>query len=125
MEVEVITESLLPWIEDAEILISLGAVGAILGGFLLSGLRFLARSFLKQEGAYQAFRSELARTLMLSLEILVVADVIRTIVLEPGYRTLAALALLVVVRTFMSWTLLLEIERRWPWQARKGEADAA
>jgi len=110
MEVEVITESLLPWIEDAEILISLGAVGAILGGFLLSGLRFLSRSFLKRAGAYQAFRSELARTLMLSLEILVVADVIRTITLDQTLASVGVLAAMIAVRTLISWSIALELD---------------
>ncbi len=58
---------------------------------------------------------------MLGLEILVVADVIETITTKPTFRSLAALAFLVAIRTVFSWTLFLEVEGRWPWQAVKGD----
>src|SRR2546422_581556 len=51
-------------------------------------------------------------------EILVAADIIRTVVLEPTLANVLVLGLLVVIRTFLSWSLVLEIEERWPWQAR-------
>jgi uncharacterized membrane protein len=53
----------------------------------------------------------------LGLAILVLADVIETITVTPTYKSLAALAFLVVIRTIVSWTLILETEGRWPWQA--------
>jgi uncharacterized membrane protein len=53
----------------------------------------------------------------LGLEILVAADIIRTVVLEPTLSNVLVLGLLVLIRTFLSWSLVLEIEERWPWQA--------
>ena len=120
------SESLRLAIEWMEIAISLTAVAAIVGGFVFASVRFAAQRWRASDSnvggdrGYARFRGELAQALMISLEILVIADVIRTILLEPSYRSLAALGLLVIVRTFMSWTLTLEIEHRWPWQ-RRGE----
>jgi uncharacterized membrane protein len=56
--------------------------------------------------------------LLLGLEILVAADIIRTVVLQPTASNVVVLGLLVLIRTFLSWSLVLEIEDRWPWQAR-------
>jgi len=50
------------------------------------------------------------------LEILVAADIIRTVVLQPTASNVIVLGLLVLIRTFLSWSLVLEIEERWPWQ---------
>lgn len=70
-------------------------------------------------GHYQSFRARLGSGLLLGLEILVAADVIRTVAFEPTLQSVAILGLLVVIRTFLSWALVVEIEERWPWQARK------
>jgi uncharacterized membrane protein len=56
----------------------------------------------------------------LGLEILVAADIIRTVVLEPTLTNVLVLGLLVLIRTFLSWALILEIEGRWPWQSSRG-----
>ncbi len=69
----------------------------------------------------QSFRARLGSGLLLGLEILVAADVIRTVAFEPTLESVAILGLLVVIRTFLSWALVVEIEERWPWQARKPE----
>jgi len=60
---------------------------------------------------------------------LVVADIIRTVVLQPTASNVIVLGLLVLIRTFLSWSLVLEIEEPWPWQPRskvddRGEDDA-
>jgi hypothetical protein len=59
-----------------------------------------------------------AERLLLGLEYLVAADIIRTVALEPTMTNAAILGVLVVVRTFLSWSLVVEIEGRWPWAAR-------
>ena len=66
--------------------------------------------------AYQQYKILLGKWLLLGLEILVAADVIRTVALEPTLENVAALGLLVVVRTFLGWAIVVEIEGRWPWQ---------
>jgi uncharacterized membrane protein len=68
------------------------------------------------EEAYGVYKVRIGRTLLLGLELLVAADIVKTIALELTYVSLALLAGLIAIRTFLSWTLVLEIEGRWPWQ---------
>jgi uncharacterized membrane protein len=75
---------------------------------------------------YDQYRIQIGRSLMLGLEVLVAADIVKTVALELTFRSLGVLAGLVAIRTFLNWTLVLEIEGRWPWQParaadRKGE----
>ena len=58
----------------------------------------------------------LGRALLLGLELLVAADIIRTVALEPTLPNVMILAVLVVVRTFLSWSLIVEMEGHWPWK---------
>jgi len=80
-------------------------------------VRFLMK--LDEPGAYDSYKHQIGRSLLLGLEFLVAADVIRTVALEPTLQNVAVLGLLVLVRTFLSWSLSVEIEGRWPWQPRK------
>ena len=82
-------------------------------------LRFLLKS--EQPGASEAYKHQIGRSLLLGLEFLVAGDVVRTVALEPTLVNVAVLGLLVSVRTFLSWTLTLEIQGRWPWQPGPGE----
>jgi uncharacterized membrane protein len=70
---------------------------------------------------YERYKRSLGRALLLCLEILVAADIIRTVALDSTFQSVLALGLLVVVRTFLSWSLILEVEGRWPWRS-KGQA---
>lgn len=89
----------------------------IMIGFIAFGcVRYLWQFAKQVEGTYEKFRVVLGRTLLIGLELLVAADIIRTVTLELTLTNLALLAGLVVVRTFLGWTLGLEIEHRWPWQ---------
>ena len=83
-------------------------------------IRYLFK--LGQPGAYESYKHQLGKTLLLGLELLVAADVVRTVALEPTLTNVAVLGLLVVIRTFLSWSLTVEIEGRWPWQARTDAA---
>jgi uncharacterized membrane protein len=69
--------------------------------------------------AYRAFRGRLGLGLLLGLEILVAADVVRTVALEPTLQSAAVLGMLVVIRIALSWSLVVEVEHRWPWQPEK------
>jgi len=64
----------------------------------------------------EVMRGQIGRTLLLGLEILVAADIIETVALSPTLEHIATLGLLVLVRTFLSWSIILELEGRWPWQ---------
>ena len=68
---------------------------------------------------YTRYRIVLGRTLLVGLELLVAADIIRTVALEATLLNMATLAVLVVVRTFLSWSVSVEVEGRWPWQGGK------
>ena len=89
------------------------AVG--LGYALFRYLRAITTLALR-DTAYRQFRAFSARILLLGLELLVAADIVRTVALEPTLESVAVLGLLVVIRTFLSWSLVVEIEGRWPWQ---------
>ena len=73
----------------------------------------------KPGDAYERYKNHLGKGLLLGLEFLVAADVVRTVVLEPTLQNVMILGLLVVIRTFLSWSLVVEIEGNWPW--RRGE----
>ena len=71
------------------------------------------------EQNYDAYKIRIGRSLLLGLEVLVAADIVKTIALDLTFASLGLLAGLVLIRTFLSWTLVLEIEGRWPWQRDK------
>jgi uncharacterized membrane protein len=68
------------------------------------------------EVAYDRYKTSIGRSLLLGLEVLVAADIVKTVALDLNFTSLGLLAGLVVVRTFLSWSLFLEIEGHWPWQ---------
>jgi uncharacterized membrane protein len=98
----------------------LGAVVIVAGVLRIivtrGAVRFLFK--LEERGAYHEYKRQMGRSLMLGLDFLVAGDVVKTVALEPTLANLVALGLLVVVRTFLSWTLVVEIEGHWPWQSR-------
>lgn len=100
----------------------LGALVIFAGVLRVAITRGTVRFLLKidEPGAYDSYKHQIGRSLLLGLEFLVAADVIRTVALEPTLGNVAVLGLLVLVRTFLSWSLTVEIEGRWPWQPRKG-----
>ena len=110
------------WIKAFSLWIEYLAVAIIVGKVAYSTARYFASLITKRnaQGAnYLEYKHTLGRALLLGLEILVAADVIRTVALEPTFENVAALGLLVVVRTFLSWALVVEIEGRWPWQKKR------
>lgn len=66
-------------------------------------------------------RSDLARSILLGLEFLVAADIVNTVAIDPTLDSLAVLAGIVLIRTFLSFSLEVEIEGRWPWQRHRSE----
>jgi uncharacterized membrane protein len=90
-------------------------VVVILGGALVATVILLRRH---REGSetYVAYRQQLGRSILLGLEFLIAGDIIRTVAIEPTLEGVGVLAAIVVVRTFLSFSLELEITGRWPWQ---------
>jgi len=70
----------------------------------------------RRADAYEQLRSYLGRSLLLGLEFLVAADIIRTVLIEPTMGGILSLGLLVVVRIILGWSIAVEIEGCWPWQ---------
>jgi uncharacterized membrane protein len=96
--------------------IELLAVAIILAGIAGGTTRFRFR-WTSYEG-YHQYKETLGKALLLALNVLVAADIVRTVALEPTIANLLGLGLLVLVRTFVSWSLLVELEDRWPWQGQ-------
>jgi uncharacterized membrane protein len=91
-------------------------VAAMVLGALLAAVLLAVRRGLALGEAYRRFRLNLGRAILLGLEFLVAADIIRTVSEEPTLRGVLVLGLIVVIRTFLSFTLTVELEGRWPWQ---------
>lgn len=94
-------------------------VSIILIGAVVATGRFLASQRTDFGGAYRGYRQGLGRAILLGLEFLIAGDIIRTVVIAPSLENVLTLALIVVVRTFLSIALQLEVEGRWPW--KRGE----
>ncbi len=93
-------------------------VAVIVVGVLWGLVRFpLDLSRQGVDFAYKMVRNQITRTLLLGLEILVAADIIRTVAVSPTLMSVSVLAAIVAIRTFLSWSLILEMEGRWPWQS--------
>ena len=95
-------------------------VGVIVVGATLATAVFIAHWARRREfhGTYRLYREGLGRAILLGLEFLVAADIIRTVAIEPTFQSVGVLAVIVLVRTFLSMSLELEIDGRWPWQRR-------
>jgi uncharacterized membrane protein len=105
-----LAEDVSQWIEAvAVVVIAIGVVAAF-----TAGLRNAVADGLGE--AVERVKHVVGRGLLLGLDLLVAADVIRTVTLEPTLENVAALGLLVVVRTFLAWSLMMELHGRWPWQ---------
>jgi len=92
------------------------AVATIVIATAFGTIGFLVHMQHHLPGAYETYKTRLARALLLGLELLVAADIIRTVALEPTLPNVLILAVLVVVRTFLSWSLVVEMEGHWPWR---------
>ena len=97
--------------------IELLAVAVIVTAIVFGTLRFLLHLQSHRVDAYQSYKAHLVKALLLGLEFLVAADIVRTVALDPTLNNVAILAALVAVRTALSWSLVVELEGRWPWQA--------
>jgi uncharacterized membrane protein len=92
-------------------------------GAAIATIGFVARGRADFGSSYRAYRQGLGRAILLGLEILIAADIIRTVVVAPTLENVLILGLIVVIRTFLSMALQVEIDGHWPWQ-RGDESDA-
>jgi uncharacterized membrane protein len=76
----------------------------------------------RRPAAYQTLRRNLGRVILLGLEILIIGDIVRTIVVEPTLQSVLVLGMIVIIRIVLSFALEVEIDGRWPWSAARDEA---
>ena len=101
---------LVQWLEIA-------GTSLLILGFAIATLRYLRE--LRSDGAssaYEGYRKAIARVVLIGLEVLVAATIIRTITVGPTPEALGRLALTIAIRTILSWSMVLEMTGRWPWQ---------
>lgn len=92
----------------------------IIGGSAVSSFRFLTHFNKEPEGfAYRIYRRKLGRSIILGLEFLIAGDIIRTVVVADTLTNVTILGLIILIRTFLSFTLHLEVEGYWPWEQVK------
>lgn len=125
-----LTANALELIEIASLGIELLAVSIIVLAILYATGSYVYENIAKrhskeQRELYDRYKRRLGRSLLLGLEILVAADIVRTVALDATLESIAVLGLLVLIRTFLSWSLVVEIEGRWPWQAATEAATEA
>ncbi len=102
-------------------------VFVLLLGALIATLAF-ARRLVRRvslQDAYHALRADLGRAILLGLEFLVIADIIGTVAIEPTLQNLGVLAVIVAIRTLLSFALELEVSGRWPWQRPAAQSPAS
>ena len=116
--------TIIQFVEIAALIIELLAVAIIVSAVLVGMWRYLRHTLSSRtlvDQRFNEYRMVLARALLLGLEILVAADIVKTVVLEPTLQSVGVLGLLVVIRIFLGWSLIVEMEGRWPWQGKTEE----
>ncbi|WP_433273596.1 DUF1622 domain-containing protein [Pseudonocardia xinjiangensis] len=94
---------------------AVGVATIVVGTVVASVLAALGLAH-RRADVYSDYRRRLGRSILLGLEFLVAGDIIRTVAVSPTYASVGVLALIVAIRTFLSFSLELEITGRWPWQ---------
>jgi uncharacterized membrane protein len=107
------------WKEPITRAVEIVGVALILVGAASATVRFLVQwRVVGLPDAYREYRQHLGRAILLGLEFLVAGDIINTVAVDPTFRSIGVLAGIVVIRTFLSFSLEVEIEGRWPWARR-------
>ncbi|MBD2749021.1 DUF1622 domain-containing protein [Microvirga sp. BT688] len=103
--------------------IEVGGIAIIVLGLLGASIAVVWQVLRGRSGseAFSLYRSNLGRAILLGLEFLVAADIISTVAIEPTLQSLLILGGIVLIRTFLSFSLEVEIEGRWPWNRHKAE----
>lgn len=102
--------------------VTLAAAFLLLLGFAISSVKWLMQ--VRSEGVAPAcrnYRQKIGRTVLIGLEVLLAATILKTIVAPPTVESLALILYTVVIRTVLGWTTSLEIYGRWPWQPKRGD----
>ncbi|WP_372883240.1 DUF1622 domain-containing protein [Psychromonas sp.] len=100
---------------------AIGVFAVVVGSMISSVIFIRSFRYLPEGVAYRTYRRQLGRSIMLGLEFLIAGDIIRTVIVSDTLENVAVLGMIVLIRTFLSVTLHLEIEGRWPWQEEDKE----
>ena len=118
----------IPLIAGAARALEIAGVAVIVGGVLIAAaifVRDLIRPADEHRRAYDRLRANLGRGILLGLELLVGADIIATITAPLTFESVGLLAAIVAIRTFVSISLEMEIDGRWPWRRAEHKGEAA
>ncbi len=96
---------------------AVGVAVIVIGALLATYLAWAKREASGRD-RYRTYRRRLGRAILLGLEFLVAADIIRTVAVAPTFTSVGVLAIIVLIRTFLSMSLEVEIDGRWPWQGK-------
>jgi uncharacterized membrane protein len=106
-----------------EVIDAAGVVVLVAGALCAAGAAAV-RIGRHETGTYRRFREQLGQAILLGLELLVAGDIVRTVAAEPTLTSVAVLAIIVLIRTFLSFSLDVELTGRWPWQQNLWDQDA-
>jgi uncharacterized membrane protein len=123
-------------VSDADFKNAVDAVSKVIDGagvlVIVMGLVVATGAFVlalqnrdRAQVAYRVYRQQVGKAILLGLEFLVAGDIIRTVAVAPTFAGVGVLAILVAVRTFLSFTLDMELSGRWPWQSGPKAADSS
>jgi len=113
------------WISNmVQVVEGVGAGILIIGGIVVFARFCVAAVFFRsrRSASYRELRQDLGRVISVGLEVLIVADIIRTIIVEPTLVSVAVLGAIVLIRILLTWALEVEIEGTWPWKRRSAES---
>ena len=106
-------------IEKIGMTIDAAGVVVIVTGAAIAFVVTAVRLSRHESDVYRRFRQQLGQTILLGLELLVAGDIVRTVAASPNLTSVAVLAAIVLIRTFLSFSLEVELTGRWPWQKRE------
>ncbi len=96
-----------------------GIAVLVIGAFLAFVLYLKALRRRETPTAYSDLRRDLGKAILVGLELLVAADIISRLAINPTFASVGVLGLIVLIRTFLSWSLEVEVNGRWPWQSSR------
>ncbi|MBK8552784.1 MAG: DUF1622 domain-containing protein [Ignavibacteria bacterium] len=108
-------------IEFVALSIEVIAVIVIAGAILFNIFKVITNYNSKTPGFFKAYKDRIGKALQAGLEFLVAADIIRTVIIEPTVESVIILGILVLIRTFLSWSIIVESEERLPWKPKNNE----
>jgi len=106
--------------ELVRVIESVGAAIMVIGGFA-AFVQYARHVRGDAAAAYTELRRNVGRVILLGLEVLIIADIIRTIIVDPTLESVGVLAIIVIIRILLSFSLEVEIDGMWPWNRWRTE----